>query len=195
MPTILLALALQALAPAPFNSVALRGGGEVTIRHGPVQSVTVRQGSAPVRVSGGRLTVEHCRRCGRPLVEIVTPRLASVSVTDGGLLRVLGSFPAQDEIAAAVASGGAIDLRGLPARQVVASVAHGGIVLVRPSERLAANVSQGGRISYWGTPVVQSAIAGGGVVERGAAADLGRPFADLGPAPPPPVPPVPPLPR
>lgn len=182
MPTAaLLALALQAMTLPPFESVALSSGGQVTIRHGPAQSVTVRQGNAPIRVSGGRLVIEHCRRgCRRGErleVEIVTPRLASASVSDGGLLRVLGRFPGQAALAASVADGGALDLRALPARQVTASVAHGGIILVSPGERLTASVRQGGRISYWGTPVVQSAIEGGGVVERGRAAELGPPPA------------------
>lgn len=175
MPTAtLLALALQALTLPPFASVALSSGGHVTIRHGPVQSVTVRQGNAPIRVTAGRLAIEHRRRGPRGErleVEIVTPRLDSASVSDGGLLRILGRFPAQGALAASVANGGALDLRALPARQVTASVAQGGIILVSPGERLTASVRQGGRISYWGTPVVQSAIEGGGVVERGTAAD------------------------
>lgn len=192
--TALLAMALQALTLPPFDSVALSSGGQVTIRHGAVQSVTVRQGNAPIRVTGGRLVIEHCgrgcRRGERLAVEIVTPRLGSASVSDGGLLRVQGRFPAQPALAASVASGGAIDLRAVPARQVTASVAHGGIILVSPGERLTASVRQGGRISYWGTPAVQSAIEGGGVVERGVAADRDRPLADPHPA----LPPLPSIP-
>lgn len=188
--TTLLAMALQALTLPPFDSVAMSSGGQVTIRHGPAQSVTVRQGNAPIRVTGGRLVIEHCRRgCRRGerlAVEIVTPRLGSASVSDGGLMRVQGRFPAQSALAASVASGGAIDLRAVPARQVTASVAHGGIILVSPGERLTASVRQGGRISYWGTPVVQSSIEGGGVVERGTAADRDRPLADPHPVLPPP---------
>ncbi|HKR24459.1 MAG TPA: DUF2807 domain-containing protein [Allosphingosinicella sp.] len=190
----LLALALQALTLPPFESVALSSGGQVTIRHGPAQSVTIRQGHAPIRVSGGRLVIEHCRRgCRRGerlAVEIVTPRLASATVSDGGLLRLLGRFPAQGALAASVSDGGALDLRALPARQVTASVAQGGIILVSPGERLTASVRQGGRISYWGAPVVQSAIQGGGVIERGTAADRDRPLADPHPA----LPPLPPIP-
>ena len=154
----------------------------MTIRHGPAQSVTVRQGNAPIRVTGGRLVIEHCRRgCRRGErleVEIVTPRLASASVSDGGLLRVLGRFPGQAALAASVADGGALDLRALPARQVTASVAQGGIILVAPGERLTASVRQGGRISYLGDARRSFRRSeGGGVIGRGRAAEPGPAFA------------------
>lgn len=196
------ALALLALAPTsgpaqtmtvpPFDSVALRSGGKVTIRHGPARRVTIRQGSArhnPIRVVDRRLTIDHCPRgCPRGdrlIVEIVTPRLAAVSVSDGGLLQVQAGFPPQAAISAAVFSGGAIDIRALGAASIAASVAQGGLIFARPRERLVASVLQGGRIAYWGTPAVQSSVRHGGVVERGAAADAERPFVELHPNPPP----------
>jgi hypothetical protein len=192
----------QTLTVPPFESVALRDGGEVIIGYGPARRVTVRQGSPRYnrfRVVDGRLTIDHCPdgcpRGERLVVEILVPRLASVSVSDGGLLQVQAGFPAQETIAAAVASGGAIDIRALSAASVAASVAQGGIIFTRPRERLVASVIEGGRITYWGTPAVQSSVRHG-LVSRGDAADAERPFAELHPNPPrlPAIQPIPPLP-
>lgn len=185
---------------APFNSIELRGGGIVTVRHGPAHRVTVRTGGANRQIvrEGDKLVVDRCRRpCPaghRIVVEIVTPRVAGLAVTDGGLLQLVGHFPSQAEVAAAVSSGGTVDLRPLAAAKVTAAVSQGGRILASPRRELTAAVSNGGMVTYWGNPEVTSSVRHGGAVVRGAPADLGRAIAQLGPPLAPPAAPAPPVP-
>ncbi|HST36055.1 MAG TPA: DUF2807 domain-containing protein [Allosphingosinicella sp.] len=208
MRSFLILAALLLLAPgaaaqemAPFQSVTLADGGGVTLVQGPAQRVTVLEGagSAEIRVVEGRLLIGHCRtscpRGERRLrVEVVTPGLAEIAVANGGMIRAREGFPRQAELVASVTSGGILDLRALPAGRVRASVSQGGVILLSAEASLDASVEQGGRITYWGRPGVHSRVRGGGVVERGLAAEFTRAPTDLGPGAPPPVPPLPPLP-
>jgi hypothetical protein len=169
----------QTLVPVPaFDQIELRGGGEVIVRHGPVQRVTLIEGDPRISLieverRGGdndRLRISPCeQRCPqryRLKVEIVTPRLPAVSITGGGSI-VAHRFPAQRNVAAAVTGGGSLDLRAVPARAVAAAVTGGGNLLVSPQASLVAAVRGGGRIRYWGNPSVTQAVHGGGVVTRG----------------------------
>ena len=187
------------LSVAPFNAVELQDGGQVTIRPGPAQRVILVEGDAGevrAEVEGGRLRLRKCRTAcshrGRLRIEIVTPQLESLAVRDGGIISVERGFAPQPTFAASVFSGGAIDMRGVAADSVAASIDQGGVILARPAVRLDAAVNQGGRITYWGDPRVRSSIRRGGVVERGRPGDADRPIADLEPLPLPPVPPLPP---
>lgn len=191
-------------APLTFRSIELRGGGIVTVRHGPVRRVTVRSGGADraIHPEGDKLVIDRCRRpCPgghRIEVEIVTPQIAGLAVADGGLIQLVGGFPAQAEMAAAVSSGGTIDARPLEAAKVTAAVSQGGRILASPGRELTAAVSNGGLVTYWGDPKVTSRVSRGGGVVRGRPADVRRAIAQLGPPLPPPAappPPVPPLPR
>jgi hypothetical protein len=75
-----------------------------------------------------------------------------------------------------------------------APVFRGGGLFTRPGSVLSARVEQGGAVTYWGDPVVESSIQYGGVVVLGWPEDADRPLAELGAARmPPPVPPVPPV--
>lgn len=184
-------LGLLAAAPvAPFDAITLSGGGEVIVRQGPVHDVRLVFGDAQVTVEGGRLRIAHAHG-GRLRVEVTAPRVAALSVTDGGVIRVQAGFAPQATAAASVRDGGAIDLRALAAAGVTASIAQGGMIFTRPGRSLDAAVRQGGRVTYWGTPAVHSAIEQGGVVARGDAADARRPLGDLSPH----LPPIPPLPH
>jgi hypothetical protein len=198
------AASAETIAVAPFNSVQLRSGGDIRIRPGDGQQVSVVEGEggeAVFSVENGRLSIDRCRaRCrhGEPFqVEIVMPGLDAVSVEEGGRLVVLPGFPRQARLNAAVANGGVVDARAMEADQVTAAVAQGGIIFTRPGHRLDAAVSQGGVINYWGDPTVVRAVHGGGVVQRGRAEDVDRPLSELMPLPQaiPPVPPIPPLPN
>ena len=193
--------AAQTVVPtAPCRSVTLRGGGEVVLRHGPVQKVVVLQGDpavAQIVVNAGRLRIENCHlKCPdrhRLRVEVTTPAISGVSVGDGGVVRAIGAFPAQQSLGAAVSQGGGVDLRALPAAHVAAAVDSGGRVLVRADQTLSASVRQGGVVAYWGKPRVTRAVQGGGVIGPGDELDvapLGDPIPRVPPAPP--VPPVPP---
>ena len=190
----------QAPAAAPgFRSIELRGGGTVTVRHGPVNRVAVRSGGASraIRYEGEKLVIDRCRRpcpAGHRIeVEVTAPRLAGLAVTDGGTIQLLDGFPAQAEVAAAVSSGGTIDMRRLGAAHVTAAVSQGGRILASAGRELTAAVMDGGLVTYWGNPKVTSSVRRGGAVVRGAAADLRRPIAQLSPGMPPPPLPVPPV--
>jgi len=194
LPFLLLALA------ADFEAIDLRGGGQVIVRHAPVQAVRFLEGDANhsrIDIAGGRLVIDHCRghcpRGYRMVVEVATPRIEALTVSDGGAIREQGGFPGQAAIAVRVSSGGMVDIRALDVADVTASIAHGGLIFTRPGRRLDARVEQGGAITYWGSPALSRSIRQGGVVGRGADRDLDRPMFDHG-AGPPPIPPVPPLP-
>lgn len=188
---------------ARFEAVELHGGGRVTLRHGSEQRVTLRRGDARhtrIEVEAGRLTVSNCvpdcPRGYRLEMEIETPALTAVAVSDGGVIQSLGTFPPAAALAVAVEQGGILDARSLAADSVAAVVNNGGLILTRPRRQLTASVSQGGNVTYWGEPHVTKAIDHGGVVEKGQASDAQRPLAELSPrhAPVPPVPPLPPSP-
>jgi hypothetical protein len=195
--------AAGAQAPASgFRSIELRGGGTVNVRHGPAPRVTVRSGGAgrAIRYEGDKLVIDRCRRpcpAGHRIeVEIVAPTLAGLAVSDGGTIQLDGAFPAQAEVAAAVSSGGTIDMRRLGAAHVTAAVSQGGRIFASAGRELTAAVLDGGLVTYWGDPKVTSSVRRGGGVVRGSAADLRRPVAQLSPGmPPPPLPvrPVPPV--
>ena len=209
--SLMLALLILGCAPAataqtnvpvaPFRSVALSEGGHVSVRYGEAQRVTLISGDADIATEGDRLRIRKCRACAgrdRLQVEIVTPVLEALSVEDGGSIEVADGFPSQAELSAAVTSGGAVDARRLAARHVSASVAQGGSILAQPMSRLDATVSHGGIITYWGDPVVRSAVSDGGAVTRGRPGDEQKPFVGLRPSPPKApsqVPPVPEMPR
>ena len=188
---------VPAAAPA-FRSIELRGGGTVTVRPGPVHRVTVRSGNAdrPIRYEGDRLVIDRCRRpCPgghRIEVEVATPRVAALAVSDGGLIQLAGGFPAQAEMNAAVSSGGTIDMRSLDAMRVTAAVSQGGRILASPRRELTAAISNGGVVTYWGDAKVTSSVRRGGAVLRGRAEERGLPIARLDP--PLPVLPIPPMP-
>lgn len=180
-----LALALLA-APAPsqgaesiavpaFRSVQLRGGGNVVIRPGPVQRVTIVSGSSAftrLRVErDGQLRIEACNaRCPqlyRLTVEIESPALPDVAVAGGGRIAAAPGFRPQPRLSAAIQGGGEIDTRALDARDASAAVQGGGTILLRAGASLNAAVNGGGDVRYWGAPSVTSAIAGGGRVSKG----------------------------
>lgn len=186
--------ASQAGSPVPlgqFRAVEVNSGGHVTVRHGTARDLIVRQGSldiSRVELVGDRLVIERCPRrdCPRGYrldVELTTPELVSLAVQNGGILRTSGAFPAQPSVAAAVANGGILDIRSLPAAHVAAAVAHGGRIFTRPGERLTASVVQGGIVTYWGNARVRSSINHGGVVAAGDEEDAERSVAEMGPQP------------
>ncbi|MFL6829707.1 MAG: GIN domain-containing protein [Sphingomicrobium sp.] len=178
----LFALALTISAPAPaaselvslpaFRSVELRGGGEVVVRPGPAQRVTILDGSARFtrfRVGrDGQLRIDACvERCPRNYhlrIDIVSPRVPGLAVAGGGSIRAAPGFAAQSQLSAAVNGGGSVDARAVEAGNVSAAVNGGGLVTVRPRRSLSAAVNGGGEIRYLGNPQVAMAVHGGGVV-------------------------------
>ncbi|HXC55237.1 MAG TPA: DUF2807 domain-containing protein [Rhizomicrobium sp.] len=157
-----------------FNSVGLRGGGHITLKHGAVQSVTLLKGSTDYTrftiEHGGGLNIDACNEnCPHNYdleIEIVSPDIEGVAIEGGGAIATQGSFPAQNRLAAAVSGGGNIDVSAIDAASVDAAVNGGGRILVAASGALNAAVNGGGRIGYRGNPAVSQAVSGGGSVQR-----------------------------
>jgi hypothetical protein len=168
------ALATEPVPVAPFRSIELSGGGDVSIVPGPVQRVTLISGSTQftrfVVERDGRLRISACNeRCPRnyPLeIRIESPRVPSVAIKGGGTIIAARGFAPQDQLSAAVNGGGTIDLRAVDAYDVSAAVNGGGTISVRPRARLSAAVRGGGEVTYLGNPQVSMAVAGGGDVRR-----------------------------
>ncbi len=181
--------AAQTVIPVePFRSVELRHGGSVTVRHGSAQRVTIVAGDAQctrIRVDHEqRLVIDNhavgCRRHQRVQIEVITPELTAVAVSNGGHLQSAGAFPAQATIEADVEQGGRIDIRSIAADAVEASVYSGGGIFTTPRKTLAATVTSGGGITYWGDPRVTRSVRDGGFVAKGRAEDAGKPLPELG---------------
>jgi hypothetical protein len=171
---LMIALLSTVMTVGQFRSVELHSGGSVILRHGPVQRVTLLEGDprySRIRVAGDRLVIEKCKpdcpRGYRHQVEVVTPEISSVSVSNGGTLQSDGAFPAQAALEAHVEQGGTLDIRSIPADTVDASVYSGGRIFTNPRQALKADVESGGIITYWGDPRVRKSIRDGGVVTRG----------------------------
>jgi hypothetical protein len=171
-----IAFAQTAVPVAHFDSVELRGGGHVTLRHGDVQSVTLVKGSTQFTQmnieDGKRLVIDTCNRdCPEHYdldVEIVTPDLNAVAVAGGGHIESSGDFPHQSAITAAVQGGGVVDLRSIDAEHATAAVDGGGKIQIKAERALTAAVNGGGHIVYWGDPSLTSAVNGGGNISKGS---------------------------
>jgi hypothetical protein len=175
-----LALALAAPASAQtvvpvgaFDGVSLLGGGEVRLRHGPVQKVTLIQGDPTVsslRIENNKsLVIRACRtRCRnyKLVVEIVTPRIEAVAITGGGSVVSGPGFAAQRSLAASITGGGTLDLDSLAARDVAASIRGGGLIRTDARESLAVSIHGGGSVTYLADPQTSVAVHGGGTVRR-----------------------------
>jgi hypothetical protein len=162
--------------PVPqFRSAELRGGGVVTVVPGPVQRVTIVEGSSRfthIYLDQDRqLRIDTCNeQCPREYhlrIVIQSPQVPALAVKGGGQITTASGFAPQTELAAAVSGGGRVDARSVEALRVSAAVNGGGELLVRPRASLAAAVNGGGHIRYWGNPTVSSAIRGGGGVSPG----------------------------
>jgi hypothetical protein len=173
----LLALSASGAAQTPvpvraFDSVRLVGGGEVVLRHGSAQRVTILSGDASLAAieveRDGSLVIRPCRRsCTQRnfRVEVVTPAVEAVAITGGGRFRGEG-FPARSAIALAVTGGGDLDARAMPAASVVAAVQGGGRIATTAERSLVSAVNGGGSIVFRGDPERTTSINGGGSVTR-----------------------------
>ena len=156
-----------------FDSLELRGGGEVVVRHGARQRVTLLSGDRNLAgfdvERDGTLVIRACRTsCRRQnlRVEIVTPELDAVAISGGGSIRGDGRFPAERSFAVAIHGGGTIDARAFPARDVAAALDGGGEIRTAPQRNLAASIRGGGIIRYTGDPETAVSVRGGGTVTR-----------------------------
>jgi hypothetical protein len=178
--------AQKVIGVGSFRSLELHSGGEVILKHGSTQRVTLLKGDsdcAKVATNdAGRLVIEkysvQCHRKYDLQIEVVAPNFTDVAVNDGGHINSIGDFPRQSEIRTAVRNGGNIDVRSMPADRVIASVEQGGRILVTPQAVLSASVANGGQITYWGEPRVEKSIQNGGAINKGTAADLKEPLSE-----------------
>ena len=195
-------VAATAIPVGSFDSIALSDGGRVVVRYGPVQRVSMIQGDPSytrVRVDDERLVIEssdgRCPRGYRLEIEVVTPRLTALSVSNGGTVQTAGAFPGVGSLSLAVENGGTVDARSIVADRVNAAVDQGGRIFTTARDSLRAAVDSGGVITYWGdVKDVRESVRHGGVVSRGAARDAAKALSDFDPDLVPPVPPLPPLP-
>ena len=165
-------LAAETVPVARFNAIELRGGGEVHLRRGPIQRVTLIEGSrqfTTVGVVGNqKLRIDACNgRCPRHYrlrVLVESPTVPVLGVNGGGAITAQAGFGSQRNLTVAVGGGGAIDVRAVPAEVATAAVSGGGAIKLRAHRVLTAAVNGGGEIRYWGDPKVTTAINGGGVV-------------------------------
>ena len=168
------AIATEAIPTQPFRSIELRGGGDVTLVPGPVQRVTILNGSSQFTHiymrRDGQLRIDACNeRCPRNYnlqIRIESPRAPDVAISGGGTIKAAGGFAPQGQLAAAINGGGTIDVRSVSANEVSAAVNGGGDIFVRPRATLSAAVRGGGDVHYAGNPQVSIAVVGGGDVRR-----------------------------
>lgn len=169
------ALADEPIAVGAFHSVELRGGGDLYVIPGPVQRVTLLEGSTEftsfrMRRDGELEIATHrndrCPHNYNLRIQIESPTLPNVAVNAGGTIIARPGFTRQRDISAAVFAGGTIDLRAVEADDVSAAVNAGGDIYVRPRVTLNAAVNAGGDIHYSGNPQVSEAVANGGEVRR-----------------------------
>ena len=168
------ALAAETVAVPAFQSVELRGGGNIVFRPGPVQRVILVNGSTQFtgfHVDRQRkLAIDACNsRCPQHYdlrIIVESPAVLDSAVEGGGAITAAPGFAPQADVAVAVDGGGLIDIRSVRIADVAASVDGGGKLLIGPSANLAAAVNGGGEIRYAGNPQVTTAINGGGTVRR-----------------------------
>lgn len=176
------------LQVGPFSSIELPHGGHVVLQRAASQRVSLVRGSLDyTRVAvadGGRLIIDKCyRKCPRGYrieLEVQTPSVNGISLANGGSVQTRGNFPRQSELSVTVSHGGTIDVRSMAANRVTAAVNHGGRILTVPQTWLAARVTQGGAITYWGNAQVRSSTEHGGVVQRGTAEEIDLPLSEIG---------------
>ncbi len=158
-----------------FSSVKVSDGGEVIIRHGAVQQVTLVKGSTEFTdfdVRDGKLDIVTCKqRCPHNYsleIDIVMPKITAVAAEDGGSIETQGTFPAQEKLAAWANDGGRVDVRAITASQADAKADDGGDILIRAGSILNASAEDGGSVQYWGNPIVNRTVDDGGSVEKGS---------------------------
>jgi hypothetical protein len=149
--------AAQTVVPVDkFDAVELRGGGDITIRQGPVQRVTIVRGDPKTarvevidRANGGKLILSPCEGFCVSMhhfeVLVETPDLGGVKINGGGHIAAEGAFRPRAALSAAINGGGKI--------------------IVAAQNSLAASIYGGGQIRYVGQPTIATSIHGGGSVD------------------------------
>ena len=164
----------ETVAVPAFRSVELAGGGEVLVRPGAAQRVTIVNGSTSytriVVDKQGKLRIDacssHCPRNYSLKIVIESPNVPPLAIHGGGDITASAGFASQGQLAVAIHGGGTIDARNVSSDHVSAAVSGGGNIKVRPLSSLSAAIRGGGEIAYSGNPSVSSAVTGGGALTR-----------------------------
>ncbi len=174
-----------------FNSIELRGGGELDIEYSESFSFTDtgKSGDWDVRMDGDKLVLacdSPCNWRGDRSAKVTLPTLENLSLNGGGEIDISGPFHGSDEMNIAIKGGGDIDIRddvadvdelniaimgggavnafAVPADEVNVSLTGGGEILVTAHDELNVSIIGGGEIRYRGNPEVSRSILGGGTV-------------------------------
>lgn len=174
-----------------FDSIELRGAGDVTVVSGSDYSLTVRANAALMdnihtSIVGSTLIIDEDQQTGNNRIEFIihVPSLSSVEVLGAGSVTVTGVDSEEFAVAVAgaadvsvsgrattfvaVLSGvGDIDASSLAAKDVTARLSGVGSISVAASATLDAAASGVGEIFYSGDPSVKSKVTGIGQVTRG----------------------------
>jgi hypothetical protein len=169
------AVAQENVPVAGFRSVELKAGGDVSIVPGPVQRVTLLNGSREftrLRMrDGGTLEIatscsNHCPRQYNLRIRIESPMVPDVAVEAGGTIRVAPGFAPQRNVSAAINAGGTIDLGSVAVDGASTAINAGGDIFVRPRSSLNVAINAGGEVHYAGNPRLSTAIVNGGSLTR-----------------------------
>ncbi len=144
-----------------FTDINANSGANVKLVYGPNQRVTVIKGDLSkgrIRVKdGGTLEVSGCTGFAcwgnhNLTVEVVTPRVESVSASSGADVKASGNFPKQPHLNVHASSGGDVDVRVIPADTVDAHASSGGDAHVQALTTLNGSANSGGDVRYTGKP-------------------------------------------
>ena len=173
-----------------FDSIELRGVGDITVVAGDALSLSVRADKSAIagvrtNVEGTTLVISEDTKATDGRVEIVihAPTLSSVEVLGAGSITVSGLDVERFAIAVAgagdatvsgrattvvaVLSGaGSIDASGLTGTNVTARLTGVGSLSLNASKTLDAELGGVGDITYSGDPVVTSKVSGVGQVKH-----------------------------
>lgn len=153
-----------------FDSVALKGGGALTIKHGDTYRFenTGSPDAWKVKIKSESLELSCKKPCkNKKLTGIVTlPVLSNLALMGGGDIDVEGNFKTISELNIALMGGGDIDTMAAPADEVNVSLQGGGDIKVAANDLLNVSIMGGGDIKYRGNPKVNTSIMGGGDVRK-----------------------------
>lgn len=166
------ALATETVVVPTFQSIELRGGGDILLKRAPVQRVAITEGSRQFTsvevLSRGRLRIDACNaqcpRNYRVSILVESPTVPILAIDGGGKITVAEGFAGQRQLVVAVNGGGIVDATRVAVDTATAAVSGGGEIKVRPLRALTAAVNGGGLVRYWANPRVTTAIRGGGAV-------------------------------
>jgi putative autotransporter adhesin-like protein len=174
-----------------FTRVKAEDQVDVNVRVGEPRRVRVRAGEKVIHdvrteVRDGTLYVSYDGpgiRDGRLLVEVATPAIDAIAISDAADVRVdglagdaldiritgAGDIAAEGRVgrlALDISGAGDADLADLAAKEARVELSGAGDADVRASDRLDAEVSGAGDLAYRGQPSVNRRITGKGEIEH-----------------------------